>query len=172
MNYFLVRCTDILMFIVSILVEDINWLRGYLRTLTNTECVLFFVMLIVYTLLMKYLIVLLNFAFKFAFKVIVLNLKEAKEAKAEQEPKRNKFQLVDLISTGRVQKLNDKLNDNDPNYCQGYDEGYDKGYKSGKAKKEKEEADAARSAALKEANKSVWDIILEDVGKLWRKLWE
>ena len=168
MNYILVRCTDILMFIVSILVEDINWLRGYLTTLTNTECVLFFIILIVFTLLMKYLI---DFA-KFVVEIGVTCLKKKKPG---------------LISTNLEQNV--KLNNLD--YCRGYDEGYDKGYEVGKAEREREEAkkrreeaekrrqkeleearkqgrlDAARSAAKQEADKSFWD----KVGEAWDKLW-
>ena len=182
MNYILVRCTDILMFIVSILVEDINWLRGYLTTLTNTECVLFFIILIVFTLLMKYLI---DFA-KFVVEIGVTCLKKKKPG---------------FISTNLEQNV--KLNNLD--YCRGYDEGYDKGYEVGKAEREREEAkkrreeakkrreeakkrreeaekrrqkeleearrqgrlDAARSAAKQEADKSFWD----KVGEAWDKLW-
>lgn len=107
MNYILVRFTDILMFIVSILVEDINWLRGYVMTLTNTECVLFFIILIVFTLLMKYAIVFVKWSL---ITLLVPFLRH-----------------IPIINWFIPTKLEENVKLDNLYYCRGYDEGYSEG---------------------------------------------
>ena len=124
MNYILVRFMDIFRFIVSILAEDINWLSDYLRTLTNTECLLFFILLIGYTLLMKYLIALIKFALRF----FVMRARFVAE----------KFMSKDAQRSVLLNSLD---------YCRGYDKGYQAGYDKYEEEERRRRASSSSSSS-------------------------
>lgn len=103
----IVYILNFLILCVSLVLEDLIWLRDYIQTVSAGEFTLFLLGVIVYTLLFRNLSVIMDW--------LLSNVSSSNI-------------IVPLLRSQKIKRLRKKSDE----YCRGYSDGYCKGYGEGK----------------------------------------
>lgn len=101
----IVRVIDSLILIIHLVIEDLVWIKDYLQSVTNSECLVFFGIMFVYLYLYKFVMRNLSRILGYIFSGFDADYIE-------------EIRLYELIKNHTVQYCRE--------YAEGYIEGYDK----------------------------------------------